>query len=119
MIGLTLSLPKLNSGPFRFAAPPAKVEATAAEHQAAPLDTPPFPEWLPGVTPSYRWDWAHITYICAELAKVTARTVNRLMIFCPPRHGKTALVTVRYPIWRLEGDPTLRVIVASYNQLLA
>lgn len=37
----------------------------------------------------------------------------------PPRHGKSEMVTVRYPVWRLENDPGLRVIVAAYNQILA
>ena len=26
------------------------------------------------------------------------------------------MVTVRYPVWRLERDPSLRVIVGAYNQ---
>ncbi len=41
------------------------------------------------------------------------------MIFLPPRHGKSEMVTVRYPVWRMERDPKLRVIVGAYNQILA
>ena len=41
------------------------------------------------------------------------------MIFLPPRHGKSEMVTVRYPIWRMERDPKIRVIVGAYNQTLA
>ena len=41
------------------------------------------------------------------------------MIFLPPRHGKSELVTVRYSAWRLEMEPTLNVIIGSYNQKLA
>jgi len=41
------------------------------------------------------------------------------MIFVPPRHGKSEMVTVRYPIFRLERDPTLRVIITAYNQTLS
>lgn len=41
------------------------------------------------------------------------------MIFVPPRHGKSEMTTVRYPIWRLEQDPSLRIIVGAYNQILA
>jgi predicted phage terminase large subunit-like protein len=37
----------------------------------------------------------------------------------PPRHGKTALVTIRYAAFRLERDPTLRIIIGAYNQDLA
>jgi predicted phage terminase large subunit-like protein len=41
------------------------------------------------------------------------------MIFCPPQHGKSTMTTVRYPVWRLEREPDLRVIVGAYNQTLA
>ena len=41
------------------------------------------------------------------------------MIFMPPRHGKSETVTIRYTAWRLEKDPTLNVILGSYNQKLA
>jgi predicted phage terminase large subunit-like protein len=41
------------------------------------------------------------------------------MLFLPPRHGKSELVTVRYPIFRLEQNPELRVIIGAYNQQLA
>lgn len=41
------------------------------------------------------------------------------MIFEPPRHGKSEQNTVRYPVWRLEHDPSMRVIVGAYNQTLA
>lgn len=41
------------------------------------------------------------------------------MIFEPPRHGKSEQNTVRYPVWRLEAEPTMRVIVGAYNQTLA
>ena len=41
------------------------------------------------------------------------------MIFLPPRHGKSELVTVRYTAWRLQSDPSLRVILSCYNQSLA
>lgn len=41
------------------------------------------------------------------------------MLFVPPRHGKSSMVTVRYPVWRLEREPEKRIIVAAYNQTLA
>jgi predicted phage terminase large subunit-like protein len=41
------------------------------------------------------------------------------MIFEPPRHGKSEQNTVRYPVWRLERDPSMRIIVGAYNQTLA
>lgn len=41
------------------------------------------------------------------------------MLFLPPRHGKSETVTIRYPVWRLQKDPEMRVVVAAYNQTLA
>lgn len=41
------------------------------------------------------------------------------MIDVPPRHGKSAQVTVRFPIWRLSQEPSTKFIVGSYNQTLS
>lgn len=41
------------------------------------------------------------------------------MIFMPPRHGKSALTTVRWPVWLLEQNPDLRIILAAYGAELA
>lgn len=79
----------------------------------------PFGVWLNQVTPSFTWDWLYLKYIRQHLNKVTNGEIKRLMLFLPPRHGKSEMVTVRYPAWRLERDPGLRVIVGSYNQTLA
>ncbi len=85
----------------------------------APLKSKTFDSWLKAVTPSYRWDWPHLVYLREFLDRVTAGEITRLMIFMPPRHGKTEMVTIRYPVWRLERKAKLRVIIAAYNQILA
>jgi len=41
------------------------------------------------------------------------------MIFLPPRHGKSELVTVRYTAWRMIEDAKVNIILGSYNQRLA
>ncbi len=83
------------------------------------LTTPPFDEWLKTVSPQWQWDWPHLVYIRGQLERVTSGEIDRLMIFVPPRHGKSEMVTIRYPVWRLEREPGLRVIVGAYNQVLA
>ena len=65
------------------------------------------------------WEWKHQVYIYRRLKRVSDGLCKRLMIFLPPRHGKRELVTVRYSAWRLKQDPTLNVILGSYNQRLA
>lgn len=109
MLGLNLKLPKLNTPFLNFG------EAASV----APKEPPPFDRWLPTVTPTYSWDWPHLRYIRAALDQVTSGVVRRLMIFCPPQHGKSSMTTIRYPVWRLERTPSLRVIVGCYNQTLA
>lgn len=79
----------------------------------------PFPDWLPAVSPSFNWSYPHLRYLQEHLNKVTRGELLRLMIFMPPRHFKSETVTVRYSAWRLECDPTMRVIVGAYNKTLA
>ncbi len=108
MNGLTLNLPKLNTGPFTFGGQPRNGRVGL-----------PFDQWLSQVTPSYSWEWPHLRYIRTALDQVTSGAINRLMIFCPPQHGKSQQTTIRYPVWRLEHNPQLRVIIGCYNQTLA
>ena len=78
-----------------------------------------FERWLEVVSPGFSWDWSHIVHIREQLDRITAGEIRKLMVFLPPRHGKSELVTVRYPAWRLERKPATRVIIGSYNSTLA
>ena len=78
-----------------------------------------FESWLPEISPAMRWDWPYQQLIYEKLQAITDGRSKRLMIFLPPRHGKSELVTVRYTAWRLRNDPSLSVILGSYNQRLA
>jgi predicted phage terminase large subunit-like protein len=81
-----------------------------------------FARWLAITTPKnspWTWEAPHQRMLIEKLAKVTSGEIKRLMIFMPPRHGKSEMVTTRYIAYRLEMEPTLSVILASYNQKLA
>ena len=65
------------------------------------------------------WDARHQQHIYEHLERVTSGECKRLMIFMPPRHGKSELVTVRYGGWRIKRDPSMNIIIGSYNQRLA
>ena len=80
---------------------------------------PKFPDWLRTVSPNMTWSWRHQQVIIEQLERVTRGECKRLMIFLPPRHGKSELVTVRYTAWRMQRDPSMNVILGSYNQRLA
>ena len=78
-----------------------------------------FPDWLPQVTPKYTWTWIHLQPIFKALNDIATGKIKRLMIFLPPRSGKSETVTVRFPAWMIERSPELRFIVAAYNVSLA
>lgn len=80
---------------------------------------PDYESWCRAASPSFSWHWDYLRLIDRELAGVTRGEVRKLMIFIPFRHGKSEKVTIRYPVYRLEGDPTLPVIIGCYNQTLA
>src|SRR5207237_692430 len=78
-----------------------------------------FQSWLQRISANMHWDWKYQKLIYEKLQEITEGKSKRLMIFLPPRHGKSELVTVRYTAWRLQQDPSLNVILGSYNQRLA
>jgi len=79
----------------------------------------PFEQWLPQVSPHLVWNAPHHELICRHLERVTSGELRRLMIFLPPQHGKSELVTVHYSAWTIERSPRKRVIVGSYSAQLA
>lgn len=68
--------------------------------------------------PLYEVNWHH-ELIAAALEDVEAGRTDRLMIFTAPRHGKSELVSVRFPAWYLGRNPRNEIISTSYNEDLA
>lgn len=87
--------------------------------QATSDTTPAFENWLRVVSPDYTWDWDYQRHIISKLRVMQTGGKRRLMLFLPPRHGKSEMVTVRYSAWSLERDPRTRVAIAAYGQTLA
>ena len=61
----------------------------------------------------------HHQRIAEQLEAVERGDIDRLMIFMPPRHGKSELASKRFPAWCLGRDPKRQIIAASYNSDLA
>jgi predicted phage terminase large subunit-like protein len=57
--------------------------------------------------------------ITDALMAVERGEIDRLMIFAPPRHGKSELVSVRYPAWYLGRNDHKQLIATSYGHELA
>ncbi len=71
---------------------------------------------------SHRGHWRparHLRLICDSLQAVAEGKLHRLMIFLPPRHGKSMTVTATFPSYILGRFPDQRVIVSSYSSDLA
>jgi predicted phage terminase large subunit-like protein len=57
--------------------------------------------------------------ICKQLDRVIAGEIDRLMLLCPPQHGKSQITSRRFPAYVLGRDPTRDVISASATAELA
>ena len=68
--------------------------------------------------PDYQTAW-HNALICRYLDRLVEGDITRLMIFCPPRHGKSELVSRRLPAYFLGRNPTSHVILSAYSADLA
>lgn len=75
--------------------------------------------WYKESTPHFTWTWPYQLRIIEELEKVTSGETDKLMVFMPPRYGKSALITERFPIYRLERNPSLKIGIGCHSQKLA
>ncbi len=68
--------------------------------------------------PDYMVNWHH-KYLCEKLDEFANGKNKRMMVFMPPQHGKSELVSRRFPAYMLGKDPNLKYIGASYSDELA
>lgn len=68
--------------------------------------------------PTYRADPFH-DHLASHLDLVVRGEIKRLMIFAPPQHGKSELVSIRLPPFWLGRRPDEPVILTSYGGSLA
>ncbi len=68
--------------------------------------------------PDYAINWHH-EELAKRLDRVAAGLCPRLMVFMPPQHGKSELVSRRFPAFVLGRNPDLRLICASHTYDLA
>ena len=68
--------------------------------------------------PGYQVNWHH-EVVCGYLDRFVAGEIKRLMIFQPPRTGKSELVSRRLPAFILGQNPDATIIATSYGADLA
>lgn len=75
----------------------------------------PDPEAPDDVTRSRYDPQIHHRAIAAALERVERGEILRLIVTLPPRHGKSELVSKRFPAWFVGRDPYRHVIVSGYS----
>lgn len=69
-----------------------------------------------------RGEWRaadHLRLLSDHLARLKRREIRFLAVSMPPRHGKSLLIDVWFPIWWLTDDPRSRIILAGYGETFA
>jgi predicted phage terminase large subunit-like protein len=78
-------------------------------------------EFIKRFEPKYQAGWVHED-ICRRLKKfmsaIEAGLSPRLMLFMPPRHGKSLIASHNFPAWMLGHNPDMEIIAASYGSSL-
>ena len=77
-----------------------------------------FREYVDKVRPGYRW-FKHCVVLAAVLQRVADGELKRVMIFMPPRHGKSELASRLFPAYFLYRHPERWAGVSSYGAELA
>lgn len=66
----------------------------------------------------YKVNWHH-EVIFEKLEAVERGEIKRLMLFLPPRHGKSEIGSIQFPAWLMGRDKDRNIIEASYSGDLA
>ncbi len=77
-----------------------------------------FAPFLNYMMPSYQREWFH-TLIADKCQELYDGKIKKLMIFLPPQHGKSEIVSRRFPAFCFGQDPTLKIVGCSYSSDLA
>lgn len=75
-------------------------------------------EFTNRVYPKYQW-YDHCDRLCAVLQRVADGELKRVMVFMPPRHGKSQLTSKIFPAYLLYKQPEKWVGISSYAAELA
>ncbi len=89
-----------------------------AKDQGTLFDLPPFRDFIEAAYPGYAFHtWAE--RLIALLQRVADGELNRLIVCCPPRLGKSLLVSKLFPAYWVSRYPTRFCAIASYSAELA
>jgi predicted phage terminase large subunit-like protein len=70
----------------------------------------------PGVNFIPSW---HIESICEHLEAISSGELRKLLVNIPPRHSKSTIVSVMFPMWEWQVQPEEKYLCASYSGTLS
>jgi len=77
-----------------------------------------FPMFMPYVNIDYDLQWFH-RVIAEHCQRLLAGEIRNLMVFVPPQHGKSEIVSRNFPAWALGQNPDLKIVGCSYSAELS
>ena len=66
----------------------------------------------------YQRQWFH-TIIADCCQQLLEGKIKNLMVFIPPQHGKSEIVSRCFPAWAFGRNPDLKIVGCSYSAVLA
>lgn len=75
-------------------------------------------EFVRRVAPRFQW-YTHIDRLARVLERVERGELQRVMVFMPPRHGKSLMISQLFTAWYLQRHPDRWVGINSYAAELA
>lgn len=70
------------------------------------------------VNPKYELEWFH-RVIADACQRLLEGEIKNLMVFMPPQHGKSEIISRCFPAWALGRDPNIKIAGCSYSADLA
>jgi len=61
----------------------------------------------------------HLIALSEALESIERGELKRLIVLMPPRHGKSEIVSLRFPCWYLAKHPTDYIVQAGYAESIA
>ncbi|MCM1079712.1 MAG: terminase family protein [Bacteroidales bacterium] len=76
------------------------------------------PMFLCYTNPRYDLQWFH-RLIAEKCQQLLEGKIKNLMVFVPPQHGKSEIVSRNFPAWAFGRNPDLKIVGCSYSANLA
>ena len=77
-----------------------------------------FKQFILTIEPNYEMEWFH-AYVADQCERLLQGNIKNLMVFMPPQHGKSEIVSRQFPAWALGINPDLKIVGCSYAADLA